>query len=85
MSLAVCPTQSVSSRQHPPEQRQARSPSASVRGRQDQLGEFVEHGVRNTGRAPLRFLYVFAADAIGDVTYQFSGDRDARKAGSAAG
>ncbi len=32
----------------------------------------VEHGIANTGRSPLRFFYVFAADAIADVPYRFS-------------
>jgi mannose-6-phosphate isomerase-like protein (cupin superfamily) len=29
------------------------------------------HGARNTGREPLRLLYVFAADSFGDVKYEF--------------
>jgi mannose-6-phosphate isomerase-like protein (cupin superfamily) len=35
----------------------------------------TEHGARNTGSEPLRFLYVFAADSIEDVDYRFSADR----------
>lgn len=34
----------------------------------------AEHSVRNTGRAALRFLYVFATDAFEDVEYRFSAD-----------
>jgi mannose-6-phosphate isomerase-like protein (cupin superfamily) len=29
------------------------------------------HGARNTGREPLRMLYVFAADSFSDVKYEF--------------
>ncbi|MBM4382542.1 MAG: cupin domain-containing protein [Deltaproteobacteria bacterium] len=29
------------------------------------------HGARNTGREPLRLLYVFAADSFGEVHYVF--------------
>lgn len=31
----------------------------------------AEHGVRNPGGAPLRFLYVFAVDRFEDVAYDF--------------
>jgi quercetin dioxygenase-like cupin family protein len=31
-----------------------------------------EHGIRNDGTAPLRFLYAFAVDAFGEVEYRFS-------------
>jgi quercetin dioxygenase-like cupin family protein len=33
----------------------------------------VEHGITNTGQSPLRFFYAFAADAISEVSYLFSG------------
>ena len=29
------------------------------------------HGTRNTGREPLRLLYVFAVDSFADVVYEF--------------
>jgi mannose-6-phosphate isomerase-like protein (cupin superfamily) len=32
----------------------------------------TEHGIRNTGPAPLRFFYAFAVDSFDDVTYRFS-------------
>jgi len=32
----------------------------------------IEHGIRNTGPAPLRFFYAFAVDSFDDVTYRFS-------------
>lgn len=32
----------------------------------------VEHGSRNTGDAPLRVLYAFAADSFAEVEYRFS-------------
>jgi mannose-6-phosphate isomerase-like protein (cupin superfamily) len=32
----------------------------------------AEHGVRNTGEGPLRFVYAFATDCIDDVVYRFS-------------
>ena len=32
----------------------------------------AEHGIRNTGGTPLRFLYAFPVDAFGAVTYRFS-------------
>jgi oxalate decarboxylase/phosphoglucose isomerase-like protein (cupin superfamily) len=31
-----------------------------------------EHGIRNTGSAPLRVAYVLAADSLADVDYRFS-------------
>lgn len=31
-----------------------------------------EHGIRNEGKAPLRFLYAFAVDSFADVEYRFS-------------
>ena len=34
----------------------------------------AEHGIRNTGDGPLRFVYAFATDSIDDVVYRFSGD-----------
>ena len=34
----------------------------------------AEHGVRNTGDGPLRFVYAFAADSIDDVVYRFCDD-----------
>ncbi len=34
----------------------------------------VEHGFRNTGDGPLRFVYAFATDSIDDVVYRFSDD-----------
>ena len=33
----------------------------------------TEHGIRNTGSAPLRFFYAFAVDSFDNVTYRFSG------------
>ena len=33
----------------------------------------VEHGMTNPGRSPLRFFYAFAADAISDIPYTFTG------------
>ena len=32
----------------------------------------TEHGIRNTGAAPLRVFYAFAVDSFDDVTYRFS-------------
>jgi oxalate decarboxylase/phosphoglucose isomerase-like protein (cupin superfamily) len=32
----------------------------------------AEHGIRNTGEGPLRFVYAFATDAVDDVVYRFS-------------
>ncbi|KQT52879.1 MULTISPECIES: cupin domain-containing protein [unclassified Aureimonas] len=32
----------------------------------------AEHGIRNEGRAPVRFLYVFPTDSFADVDYRFS-------------
>ena len=32
----------------------------------------VEHGIRNTGAAPLRFFYVFPVGAFTDIEYRFS-------------
>ena len=32
----------------------------------------AEHGIRNTGTAPLRFFYAFAVDSFDDVTYRFA-------------
>ena len=32
----------------------------------------AEHGIRNTGDGPLRFVYAFATDSIDDVAYRFS-------------
>ncbi len=34
----------------------------------------AEHGIRNTGDEPLRFVYAFATDSIEDVVYRFSAD-----------
>jgi mannose-6-phosphate isomerase-like protein (cupin superfamily) len=34
----------------------------------------LEHGIRNTGKGPLRFFYTFAVDSMGDVEYHFSAD-----------
>ena len=34
----------------------------------------TEHGIRNTGDGPLRFVYAFATDSIDDVVYRFSDD-----------
>ncbi len=34
----------------------------------------AEHGIRNTGDGPLRFVYAFATDSIDDVVYRFSDD-----------
>jgi quercetin dioxygenase-like cupin family protein len=31
-----------------------------------------EHGIRNDGASPLRFLYAFAVDSFGEVEYRFS-------------
>ena len=31
-----------------------------------------EHGIRNHGTEPLRFLYAFAVDSFGDIEYRFS-------------
>lgn len=39
------------------------------------------HGARNTGREPLRMLYVFAADSFADVRYVFPAIADARDSG----
>jgi mannose-6-phosphate isomerase-like protein (cupin superfamily) len=33
----------------------------------------VEHGIRNSKQAPLRFFYAFAVDSFDDVAYRFSG------------
>jgi quercetin dioxygenase-like cupin family protein len=33
----------------------------------------VEHGITNTGQSPVRFFYAFAADALSEVSYLFSG------------
>jgi oxalate decarboxylase/phosphoglucose isomerase-like protein (cupin superfamily) len=32
----------------------------------------AEHGIRNTGEGPLRFVYAFATDAVDDVVSRFS-------------
>ena len=32
----------------------------------------AEHGIRNTGEGPLRFVYAFATDSVDDVVYRFS-------------
>jgi mannose-6-phosphate isomerase-like protein (cupin superfamily) len=32
----------------------------------------VEHGIRNSGRTVLRFLYAFAADSFSDIEYRFT-------------
>jgi quercetin dioxygenase-like cupin family protein len=32
----------------------------------------AEHGVRNIGSGPLRFLYVFPADSFSEIEYRFS-------------
>ncbi|MGR6964107.1 hypothetical protein ACU610_06585 [Geodermatophilus sp. URMC 61] len=32
----------------------------------------AEHGTRNTGEGPLRFVYAFATDSIDVVVYRFS-------------
>jgi quercetin dioxygenase-like cupin family protein len=32
----------------------------------------AEHGIRNDGATPLRFLYAFAVDRFADITYSFS-------------
>lgn len=34
----------------------------------------LAHGVANTGSEPLRFFYVFAVDALADITYEAAGD-----------
>ena len=34
----------------------------------------AEHGVRNPGTAPLRFVYVFPSDSFGEIEYRFSND-----------
>ena len=34
----------------------------------------AEHGIRNTGAGPLRFVYAFATDSVEDVVYRFSDD-----------
>ena len=34
----------------------------------------LEHGIRNTGKGPLRFFYTFAVDRLDDVDYHFSVD-----------
>jgi len=31
----------------------------------------AEHGARNTGNAPLRLLYAFAADSFAEIKYEF--------------
>ncbi len=31
-----------------------------------------EHGIRNTGEAPLRFFYAFAVGSFGEVDYRFT-------------
>lgn len=38
----------------------------------------VEHGVQNTGDAPLRLFYAFAVDSDDDVEYDFPGDTPPR-------
>jgi quercetin dioxygenase-like cupin family protein len=32
----------------------------------------AEHGIRNTGDGPLRFVYVFPADSFAEIEYRFS-------------
>ena len=32
----------------------------------------AEHGIRNAGKTPLRFLYAFPVDSFGEVEYRFS-------------
>ena len=32
----------------------------------------AEHGIRDTGEGPLRFVYAFATDSVDDVVYRFS-------------
>lgn len=32
----------------------------------------VEHGIRNTGEGPLRFVYAFPTDSFEDVRYRFT-------------
>jgi quercetin dioxygenase-like cupin family protein len=32
----------------------------------------AEHGIRNPGETPLKFLYAFAADSFAEVEYRFS-------------
>ena len=39
----------------------------------------AEHGIRNAGPEPLRFLYAFPVDAFGDVEYRFSRSDDAAR------
>jgi mannose-6-phosphate isomerase-like protein (cupin superfamily) len=34
----------------------------------------AEHGIRNTGTGPLRFVYAFATDSVDDVVYRFTDD-----------
>jgi len=34
----------------------------------------AEHGIRNTGTGPLRFVYAFATGSVDDVVYRFSDD-----------
>ena len=36
----------------------------------------AEHGIRNTGPAPLRFFYAFAVDSFDDIEYQFTQQPD---------
>ncbi|MGY1750501.1 cupin domain-containing protein [Modestobacter sp. SYSU DS0511] len=34
----------------------------------------TEHGIRNTGPGPLRFVYAFPTDSFDDVRYRFSAE-----------
>ncbi|KQT50857.1 cupin [Aureimonas sp. Leaf454] len=34
----------------------------------------AEHGIRNEGGAPVRFLYVFPTDSFAEIVYRFSED-----------
>jgi mannose-6-phosphate isomerase-like protein (cupin superfamily) len=34
----------------------------------------LEHGIRNTGREPLRFFYAFAVGSFTDIEYRFSAE-----------
>jgi quercetin dioxygenase-like cupin family protein len=43
-----------------------------VPGTAVQIPSDIEHGVRNTGETPLRFVYVFAADSMAQVEYRFT-------------
>jgi mannose-6-phosphate isomerase-like protein (cupin superfamily) len=40
------------------------------------IPEDAEHGIRNTGREELVWLYVFAADGFGEVMYRFSEEKN---------